>query len=238
MCGKKSRHGLKSIVVLLVLLALALQPLAAWKLPDWLTGGEKEQLDSTIQTCESKPEDLEKIQLLQQSIADYETQLKSLIPVYEGYVKLETELQTLLEEKDLWLGDLQTSIESLVASSQKVTTLVPIAQEIQEDLKTDYDVTVTAYEEKAEESDEYFKALADSEAKLAAVDRSKWSGTFGASALFSPDTMEYGVSLEMGIGYDAWNFKVGADYYIPTGFSLSGFGLKDLDYRAGLTFTF
>jgi hypothetical protein len=238
MCGKNSRHGLKSIVVLLVLLALALQPLAAWKLPDWLTGGEKEQLDSTIQTLASKPEDLEKIQSLEQSIADYKTRLSSLVPIYEGYVQLETDLQALLEREGLWQNDLKTSIESLVASSTKVATLVPIAQEIQEDLKADYDVTVTAYDDKAEESDEYFKALADSEAELAAAKRSKWSGSVGATALFSPDTMEYGVGLEMGIGYDAWTFKVGADYYIPTVFSLSGFGLKDLDYRAGLTFTF
>lgn len=238
MCGKKSKHGLKSIAILLVLSVLALQPLAAWAWPSWLTGEDVEQQASMPLVQESKPEDLEKIQSLQQSIVDYETQLKNLIPVYNKYVQLEKELKTLLIENDLWQEDLKTSIQSLVASSTKLETLVPIAQEIQEQTKTEYDDVVIAYEEKAAESDEYFKDLADSEAKLDAATRTRWSGILGATALFSPDTMEYGVGVEMGIGFDAWTFKVGADYYIPTGFSLSGFGLKDLDYRAGLTFTF
>ena len=116
---------------------------------------------------------------------------------------------------------------------------MPIAQDIQTDIKDDYDILAQAYAEKTEESDSYFKALADAKAKLAAIKKpSKWSGTVGATALLNPSDQEYGVGLTMGVGYDSWSLILGADYYIPTGFSLSGFDLKDLDYRAGLQFTF
>jgi len=239
MCGKKSKRGLKNIAILSLLLLVALQPLAAWKLPAWLTGGETEvQPVSKTLLGESKQEDLETIQSQALYITELEQQLNSLIPILEGYKKLEQDYKTLYQEKGLWSKDLRTSIENSLELLGSLSALTMTAEEISKSDKQDYDIVVKAYAEKADESNEYFKELADAEAKLAAIEKTKWSGMVGATALFKPSALEYGVGLELGVGYGSWMLKVGADYYIPTDIALSGFSFKDLDYRAGLQFTF
>lgn len=233
MCGKSSKRGVRSIVILLVLSVLALQPLAAWAWPSWLTGDAKQevQLESTTPVQESKEDQKELILSLEQYINQLENQLIE-------QKKMQETLDKTLEASGTKIADKEASAESLLTELINLRSSLEISEKSYNVLKNDYDALKAEYDLKVSESNDYFKALADSEAELGAIDDSKWGGTIGASALLDPSESKYGVGLTMGVGYDSWSLLVGADYYIPTGFSLSGFDFKDLDYRAGLQFDF
>ncbi len=233
MCGKNSKRGVRSIVILLVLSVLALQPLAAWAWPSWLTNDVKteEQVELTTPAQVSQDGQAEKILSLEQYIKQLETQLA------EQKVMQQT-LDKTLEASGTKIADKEASAESLLTELVNLKNLQEISETSYKALKTDYDALKADYDLKVSESNDYFKALADSEAELAAIDQSKWGGSVGASALLDPSEGKYGVGLSMGVGYDAWSLTVGADYYIPSGFTLSGFDYRDLDFRAGLRFDF
>ena len=233
MCGKKSKRGVRSIVILLVLSVLVLQPLAAWAWPSWLTGDAKtaEQVELEIPVQASKGDQKAEILSLEQYIKELQTQLaeqKNIIKTFN-----ET-----LEASGTTISDSGASAESLMTELMNLKTSLETSEISFNALKADYDVLKTDYDVKVGESNDYFKSLADSEAQLATINKTKWSGSVGASALLDPSEAKYGLGLTMGVGYNEWQLLVGADYYIPSGFSLSAFDFKDLDYRAGLQFTF
>jgi cell division septation protein DedD len=235
MCVKKSKRGVRSIVILLVLSVLALQPLAAWAWPSWLTGADKtEEQVELITPAPQSPQDNSQKQMIE-SLELYISQLENQLK--EQKVMQQT-LDKTLEASGTKISDKEASAESLLTELINLKKLLEISETSYSALKTDYNVLKADYDLKVDESNNYFKALADSESKLAAIDDSKWGGSIGASALLDPSDSKYGVGVSMGVGYDSWSLNVGADYYMPSGFTLSGFDFKDLDYRAGLRFDF
>jgi hypothetical protein len=206
----KNGRGLKKIGISLLFLVLVVGNLGAWS---WDFGKKKDQplpppqpvVQADSREVTLSPTELEKT---------LQARLDSLQPVLAGYVQLEQDWKAQLEENGLWLGDLETSIASLIASSTRVETLVPIAQVSQTVLKADYDLLLSQKTQKDLEAQGCWGDLIVANTKIEALEGNKWGGVIGAGVSYNPTVNSLAMTLDVGVRYKSWALTVGA-YAIP-----------------------
>jgi len=226
MCGKKSKHGLRLIVASFVLLALLLQPLAAWP---FSFGKADTQETYQVQPSQdvSKTQELQDlIQSLKQSKSELEVKLK------EQQKMLDT-LSSNLAASGTQINNTKATAESLLSEIGSLKLSLQSSEAIYSSLKNDYDALTLEYMIKVDESAVYFQQATKATEKYNATKKSSWSTTVGAAAVMKGG--DYGVDATLGIGYGPVTLFGGATYMLNNGFS---FSLDDMAYKAGLTFTF
>lgn len=227
MCSKKSKNGLRLIVVSFVLLALALSPLAAWPFSFGKSATPVESYQIQPSQDASKIQELQDlIQSLKQSKNELEVKLK------EQQKMLDT-LSSNLRASGTQYNDTKATAESLLSEIGNLKRSLQSSETIYNSLKSDYDNLAIEYQLKIDESAEYFKQATKATEKYNATKKSSWSTTIGAAAVMKGG--EYGVDATLGIGYGPVTLFGGATYMLGDGFS---FKLDDLAFKAGLTYTF
>ena len=202
----KNGRGLKTICISLLFLVLVVGNLGAWS---WNFGKEKDQPPpQPVVQADSQEATLSSMPLVQ----DLQKQLESLQPVLAGYVQLEADWKALLEENGLWLGDLETSIASLIISSTKVETMIPIAEVAQTVLKSDYDLLVEAKRQKDLEAQGYWGDLIVANEKIDALEGSRVGVVLGAGANWDMKTGRWGAEATAGVAIDRTTLYLGAKY--------------------------
>lgn len=228
MCGKKSNHGLRLIVVSFVLLVLALQPVsAAWpfffgeKIPASPT-----QTDPAQNTVVEQKE--EEIALLKQQLKQLDGQLS------ESKRMLDT-LSSNLEKSGVKLNNTVATAESLLNEIENLKGFLKASEDSRIALATEYDALVAEYQLKADEANKYFQESSEAVAKYNAVKDSKKSitTTIGMAGVMKEG--KYGMDVTAGVNFGKVGVFGGAVYMFGQDSLLKP---ADLMYKAGLTWTF
>jgi len=228
MCARKSKHGLRLIVVSFVLLVSVLQPVsAAW--PFFF--GEKTQASPTqtdpVQNTAVEQKEAE-IALLKQQIRQLDNQLA------ESKRMLDT-LSSNLEKSGVKLNNTVATAESLLNEIENLKSFLKASEDSRKALETEYDTLVEEYKLKSDEANKYFQEATEAVAKYNAVkDRNKKiTATVGTAAVMKDG--RYGMDVTAGVNFGKVGVFGGAVYM----FGQDSFTKPaDLMYKAGFTWTF
>lgn len=228
MCARKSKHGLRLIVVSFVLLVSVLQPVsAAW--PFFF--GEKTQASPTqtdpVQNTAVEQKEAE-IALLKQQIKQLDNQLA------ESQRMLDT-LSSNLEKSGVKLNNTAATAQSLLNEIENLKSFLKASEDSRKALETEYDTLVEEYKLKSDEANKYFQEATEAVAKYNAVkDRSKKiTATVGTAAVMKDG--RYGMDVTAGVNFGKVGVFGGAVYM----FGQDSFTKPaDLMYKAGFTWTF
>ena len=219
------KQSKKRLFVFLIISVLVLGHLAAW--PSWLTGPapNKEVVEKVVEKVIRIPADsqetLEQIESMRQLTKQLEEQLTSaknlhlesqnLISNLEIQIR---EQEKLINEQEIHLKVSEQKILNLEANLEQQNLLLSASEESSKALKKDYD-------------------------KLLSVKKpASWKGLVGASVLYAPElNNQLGVGLDIGVGYNRWALLMGV-VYKPKVWDFKEFQSSDLEYKAGLQFTF
>lgn len=229
MCGRKSNHGLRLIVVSFVLLVLALQPVsAAWP---FFFGGQKTetsptQIDQGQSTVVEQKE--AEIALLKQQLKQLDSQLA------ESKKMLDT-LSTNLEKSGVRLNNTQATAESLLNEIANLKTFLQASEDSRTALATEYDTLVAEYQIKTDEANKYFQEASEAVAKYNAIKDKKKSitTTVGTAAVMQDG--QFGLDVTAGVNFGSVGVFGGATYMFGQDSLLKP---ADLMYKAGFAFTF
>ena len=227
MCSKKSKNGLRLIVVSFVLSVLVLSPLAAWP----FSFGKADTPADNYQVQPSQ--DIEKIQELKDQIQSLKQSKNELeVKLTEQQKMLDT-LSSNLKASGTQINNTKATAESLLTEIESLKRSLQSSETVYSSLKSDYDALAFEYQAKVDESAGYFKQATKATEKFNAIKKSPWSTTIGAAAVLKGG--EYGVDATLGVGYGPVTLFGGATYMLDNDFS---FRLDDLAFKAGLTYTF
>ncbi len=228
MCARKSKHGLRLIVVSFVLLVSVLQPVsAAW--PFFF--GEKTQASPTqtdpVQNTAVEQKEAE-IALLKQQIRQLDNQLA------ESKRMLDT-LSSNLEKSGVKLNNTVATAESLLNEIENLKSFLKASEDSRKALETEYDTLVEEYKLKSDEANKYFQEATEAVAKYNAVkDRNKKITTTVGTAAVMKDG-RYGMDVTAGVNFGKVGVFGGAVYM----FGQDSFTKPaELMYKAGFTWTF
>lgn len=228
MCARKSKHGLRLIVVSFVLLVSVLQPVsAAW--PFFF--GEKTQASPTqtdpVQNTAVEQKEAE-IALLKQQIKQLDGQLA------ESKRMLDT-LSSNLEKSGVKLNNTVATAESLLNEIENLKSFLKASEDSRKALETEYDTLVEEYKLKSDEANRYFQEATEAVAKYNAVkDRNKKITTTVGTAAVMKDG-RYGMDVTAGVNFGKVGVFGGAVYM----FGQDSFTKPaELMYKAGFTWTF
>ncbi len=228
MCARKSKHGLRLIVVSFVLLVSVLQPVsAAW--PFFF--GEKTQASPTqtdpVQNTAVEQKEAE-IALLKQQIRQLDNQLA------ESKRMLDT-LSSNLEKSGVKLNNTVATAESLLNEIENLKSFLKASEDSRKALETEYDTLVEEYKLKSDEANRYFQEATEAVAKYNAVkDRNKKITTTVGTAAVMKDG-RYGMDVTAGVNFGKVGVFGGAVYM----FGQDSFTKPaELMYKAGFTWTF
>lgn len=228
MCARKSKHGLRLIVVSFVLLVSVLQPVsAAW--PFFF--GEKTQASPTqtdpVQNTAVEQKEAE-IALLKQQIRQLDNQLA------ESKRMLDT-LSSNLEKSGVKLNNTAATAQSLLNEIENLKSFLKASEDSRKALETEYDTLVEEYKLKSDEANKYFQEATEAVAKYNAVkDRNKKiTATVGTAAVMKDG--RYGMDVTAGVNFGKVGVFGGAVYM----FGQDSFTKPaELMYKAGFTWTF
>lgn len=230
MCGKKLRIGRRAIIVSLLFLVLALQPLLAWPFSFGKQSTPTSSPTQTVQVQKTEDGSKEVIQSLKLRVKQLEDQLN------ESNTMLDN-LSRNLEKSGTKLNNTQATAESLLNEIESLKNFLQASETSRFNLENEYDQLVADYDLKADEANKLFQQASIATAKYNALasqkEKSPWSTTVGAAAVMQGG--EYGVDATLGVGYGPVTLFGGATYMLDNDFS---FKLDDLAFKAGLTYTF
>lgn len=230
MCGKKLRIGRRAIIVSLLFLVLALQPLLAWPFNFGKQSTPTSSPTQTVQVQNTEDGSKEVIQSLKLRVKQLEDQLN------ESNTMLDN-LSRNLEKSGTKLNNTQATAESLLNEIESLKNFLQASETSRFNLENEYDQLVADYDLKVDEGNELFQQASIATAKYNALasqkEKSPWSTTVGAAAVMQGG--EYGVDATIGVGYGPVTLFGGATYMLDNDFS---FRLDDLAFKAGLTYTF
>lgn len=229
MCARKSKHGLRLIVVSFVLLVLALQPVsAAW--PFFF--GEKKvetyptQTDPVQNTVVEQKE--AEIALLKQQLKQLDGQLA------ESKRMLDT-LSSNLEKSGVKLNNTAATAQSLLNEIDNLKSFLTASEESRTALESEYDALVAEYQLKSDEANKYFQEATEAVAKYNAVKNAKKAitTTIGTAAVMKDG--QYGMDVTAGVNFGKMGVFGGATYMFGQDSFLKP---AELMYKAGVAFTF
>ena len=230
MCGKKLRIGRRAIIVSLLFLVLALQPLLAWPFNFGKQSTPTSSPTQTVQVQNTEDGSKEVIQSLKLRVKQLEDQLN------ESNTMLDN-LSRNLEKSGTKLNNTQATAESLLNEIESLKNFLQASETSRFNLENEYDQLVADYDLKVDEANKLFQQASIATAKYNALasqkEKSPWSTTVGAAAVMQGG--EYGVDATIGVGYGPVTLFGGATYMLDNDFS---FRLDDLAFKAGLTYTF
>ncbi len=230
MCGKKLRIGRRAIIVSLLFLVLALQPLLAWPFNFGNQSTPTSSPTQTVQVQNTEDGSKEVIQSLKLRVKQLEDQLN------ESNTMLDN-LSRNLEKSGTKLNNTQATAESLLNEIESLKNFLQASETSRFNLENEYDQLVADYDLKVDEANKLFQQASIATAKYNALasqkEKSPWSTTVGAAAVMQGG--EYGVDATLGVGYGPVTLFGGATYMLDNDFS---FRLDDLAFKAGLTYTF
>jgi len=230
MCGKKLRIGRRAIIVSLLFLVLALQPLLAWPFNFGKQSTPTSSPTQTVQVQNTEDGSKEVIQSLRLQVRQLTDQLN------ESNTMLDN-LSRNLEKSGTKLNNTQATAESLLNEIESLKNFLQASETSRFNLENEYDQLVADYDLKADEVNKLFQQASIATAKYNALasqkKKSPWSTTVGAAAVMQGG--EYGVDATLGVGYGPVTLFGGATYMLDNDFS---FKLDDLAFKAGLTYTF
>lgn len=230
MCGKKLRIGRRAIIVSLLFLVLALQPLLAWPFNFGKQSTPTSSPTQTVQVQNTEDGSKEVIQSLKLRVKQLEDQLN------ESNTMLDN-LSRNLEKSGTKLNNTQATAESLLNEIESLKNFLQASETSRFNLENEYDQLVADYDLKVDEANKLFQQVSIATAKYNALasqkEKSPWSTTVGAAAVMQGG--EYGVDATLGVGYGPVTLFGGATYMLDNDFS---FRLDDLAFKAGLTYTF
>ena len=229
MCSRKLKIGRRAIIVSLLFLVLALQPLLAWPFSFGKQSTPTSSPTPTVQVQNTTDADKEVIQSLKLQVKQLTDQLT------ESQTMLNT-LSSNLEKSGTRLNNTQATAESLLNEIESLKSYLQASETSRVNLETDYDQLKIEYDLKVDEVNKLFQQASVATAKynaLASQKKSPWSTTVGAAAVMKG--ADYGIDATLGVGYGPVTLFGGATYMLNDGFS---FKLDDLAIKAGLTFTF
>lgn len=234
MCGKKSKHGLRAIVVSFVLLVLVLSPLAAWP---FSFGKQEVQSPSPVQiyqdqSTETEAELLQRVKLLESQLKESES-LR-----IESSKQLEI-LSDNLEKSGVKLGNTQATAESLLNEIDTLRRFLDSSEASRIALEIEYEALLADYHEKASEANDYFQQASDATAKYNATITSKpkkrlVTASVGSAAVYKAGN--WGIDVTAGVNFGPVGIFGGAVYMFDGEDTFTKPG--DLMYKAGLMFTF
>jgi septal ring factor EnvC (AmiA/AmiB activator) len=233
-CGKYSKKygaGLRLTVVLVAFL-LVVSPLAAWS--SWLGGSaaESSQMLQLEKELERKTEQIESIRNL---IPQLEAQLEEQKMNSDSSKKIIGEQEILIANLKEQLKNSEESRIKVAEELKMLKTLYGLSEESYQTMKSEYEALKVDYNEKADESEEYYQNLVQTEAKT----DTGLHGVIGASALYDVPAGDIGTEISIGVGFGDVTFIVGAEYtFSKSVFSLTSLDPRQLKYRAGLQVRF
>lgn len=182
--GKGSRRSARLIVSILLVLLLALSPLAAWPFSQNQSDAEKvkEQQELISQLNVAKDAAQSKLDSLQQWLSEY---LKSS---QSSEADL-TQLQESLKSSTDLIETLKTQLTALQTRNEELESLQEMSSTAYSDLQTQLAQTSLNLDKKTVESEDYYRQLCDSQAALAAkkedkVKTSIFGGLLGIGAVY------------------------------------------------------
>lgn len=229
MCGKKSNHGLRLIVVSFVLLVLALQPVsAAWP---FFFGGQKNETYPT----QTDPAQNTAVEQKEAEIALLKQQLKQLDGQLAESKRMLDTLSSNLEKSGVKLNNTVATAESLLNEIENLKGFLKASEDSRTALETEYDALVAEYDLKADEANRYFQEASEAVANYNAVkdQRKTITTTVGMAAVMKEG--RYGMDVTAGVNFGPVGVFGGAVYMFGQD---DLFKPADLMYKAGLTWTF
>lgn len=230
MCSRKLKIGRRAIIVSLLFLVLALQPLLAWPFSFGKQSTPTSSPTPTVQVQNTTDADKEVIQSLK-------LQVKQLTDQLGESQKMLNDLSSNLEKSGTKLNNTQATAESLLNEIGSLKSSLQVSETLRVNSENEYDQLVADYDLKADEVNKLFQQASIATAKYNALasqkEKSPWSTTVGAAAVMQGG--EYGVDATLGVGYGPVTLFGGATYMLDNDFS---FRLDDLAFKAGLTYTF
>ncbi|MEA4865369.1 MAG: hypothetical protein VB088_08225 [Sphaerochaeta sp.] len=228
MCARKSKHGLRLIVVSFVLLVSVLQPVsAAWP---FFFGEKKVETypTQTLQVPTTDPAQAEQVALLKSQIKELENRLA------DSQKMLDT-LSNNLEKSGVKLDNTQATAESLLNEIETTKTFLKASEDSRIALETEYNKLLAEYQLKSDEANRYFQEATEAVAKYNAVkDRNKKITTTVGTAAVMKDG-RYGMDVTAGVNFGKVGVFGGAVYM----FGQDSFTKPaELMYKAGFTWTF
>lgn len=229
MCSKKYSHGSRLMVMSVVLLVLALQPLLAWP----FSFGKAEPAETTYQVQSSQ--DLSQVQELKGQIQSLKNSEKVKDKLIAEQKEMLDNLSSNLQSSGTRINGAKATAESLLGEIGTLKQVSETKDVAYDALKSDYDALAVDYQAKVVESDGYFQEATKAVEKYNAIPKeSMFHLAMGTAAIFRPSDKDLGIEANVGIGYGDAMISMGAIYNIEQGFKLSDLSLDDLSYRVGL----
>ena len=211
----------KKLSVCLLLLALALSPLAAW--PTWLTGEPQGELQLKQELEQVKAENKMLIEE-KASLTLYIENLENLLTEQEADLNLLLGKAEASERKAANLEKLLIASQSEIQQSKALSNLSSVdSKDKQDEIANLEDTIVTVQTENVE-------LYAENKSQSA------WGGIIGAGVVYDP-TGQLGATLDMGVRYNKWALVVGAEYR-PSEWKLEIPSMSELSFSTGLQYSF
>lgn len=226
--GKGSRRSVRLIVSILLVLLLALSPLAAWPFSQNQSDAEKvkEQQELISQLNLAKDAAQSKLDSLQQWLSEY---LESSQTSEADLTRLQDSLKS---STDL-IETLKTQLTALQTRNEELESLQEMSSTAYSDLQKKLVQTSLNLDQKTVESEDYYRQLCDSQAALAAkkedkVKTSIFGGLLGIGAVYDDGwgaeliggmsighfglygTARHAITPGMGSWLSDWGFSAGA----------------------------